>query len=113
MESFCEISTLQPLRNQYFNKMAACCVPGTVETSGNTSAMKVNVIPGHMERVIRGQPLNNAQIKKKLQDGLELFRSKEWFMLEAVVRGMEGWQMKLKMESEQHCCQRGQHSQNL
>jgi hypothetical protein len=70
MESFCEISTLQPLRNQYFNKMAACCVPGTVETSGNTSAMKVNVIPGHMERVIRGQPLNNAQIKKNYKMAL-------------------------------------------
>lgn len=63
--------------------------------------MKVNGIPGHVKLITTGQ----VSVKQcsnyknnytwEIQDSRVLFRSKEWFMLEAVVRGLEGWQMKV------------------
>ena len=51
--------------------MAACCVPGTVETSGNTSARKVNAIAGHMKRLVKRPDISETmlKLKKKLHAG--------------------------------------------
>lgn len=70
--------------------MAACCVPGTVETSGNTSARKVNAIAGHMKRLVKRPDISETMLKLKknytqeIQNDTELFRWKKWPMLEAV-----------------------------
>lgn len=50
--------------------MAACCVPGTVETSGNTSAMKVNAVAGHMKHLVKRPDISETMLKlKKITHG--------------------------------------------
>lgn len=51
--------------------MAACCDPGTIETSGNTSAMKVNAVAGHMKCLVKRSDISETmlKLKKKLHVG--------------------------------------------
>lgn len=51
--------------------MVACCDPGTVETSGNTSAVKVNAVAGHMKRLVKRPDISETmfKLKKKLHVG--------------------------------------------
>lgn len=80
--------------------MVACCDPGTVETSGNTSAMKVNAVAGHMKRLVKRPDISETMLKLKknytweIQNDTELFRWKKRPMLEAVGRDKQGGQMK-------------------
>lgn len=80
--------------------MAACCDPGTIETSGNTSAMKVNAVAGHMKRLVKRPDISETMFKLKkkymweIQNDTELFGWEKWAMLAAVGRGKQSGQMK-------------------